>query len=72
MLALSPRAWKRAESLTPGCFYFNLPKEKAKVTQGQTLFTSAVNLVVGLDESLAIMKTLDEIRAQFGLTYPTE
>ena len=55
LLALSPRAWKRAESLTPGCFYFNLPKEKAKVAQGQTLFTSAVNLVVGLDESLDML-----------------
>ena len=55
LLALSPRAWKRAESLTPGCFYFNLPKEKAKIAQGQTLFTSAVNLVVGLNESLDML-----------------
>ena len=55
LLALSPRAWKRAESVTPGCFYFNLPKERAKVAQGQTLFTSAVNLVVGLDESLDML-----------------
>ena len=55
LLALSPRAWKRAESITPGCFYFNLPKERAKIAQGQTLFTSAVNLVVGLDESLEML-----------------
>ena len=55
LLALSPRAWKRAESVTPGCFYFNLPKERAKIAQGQTLFTSAVNLVVGLDESLEML-----------------
>lgn len=55
LLALSPRAWKRAESVTPGCFYFNLPKERAKIAQGQTLFTSAVNLIVGLDESLDML-----------------
>ena len=55
LLALSPRAWKRAESVTPGCFYFNLPKERAKIAQGQTLFTSPVNLVVGLDESLDML-----------------
>jgi len=55
LLALSPRAWQRAESVTPGCFYFNLPKERAKIAQGQTLFTSPVNLVVGLDESLDML-----------------
>ncbi|QCC84896.1 alanine--glyoxylate aminotransferase family protein [Desulfovibrio desulfuricans] len=55
LLALSPRGWKRAESVTPGCFYFNLPKERVKIAQGQTLFTSAVNLVVGLDESLEML-----------------
>ncbi len=55
LLALSPRAWKRAEELTPGCFYFNLPKERDKVLKGQTLFTSPINLIVGLDVSLGML-----------------
>ena len=28
LLALSPRAWSKAEATASGCFYFNLPKEK--------------------------------------------
>lgn len=55
LLALSARAWKRAEELTPGCFYFNLPKERDKVLKGQTLFTSPINLIVGLDVSLNML-----------------
>jgi len=55
LLALSERAWKKAESVTPGCFYFNLLKEREHVLKGQTLFTSPVNLILGLDESLDML-----------------
>ncbi|MDR3319974.1 MAG: alanine--glyoxylate aminotransferase family protein [Desulfovibrio sp.] len=55
LLALSPRAWKKAENTTPGCFYFNLVKERDNLVKGQTNFTSPVNLIVGLDESLAFL-----------------
>ena len=55
LLALSPRAWKVAETNDSGCFYFNLPAEKAKLAKGQTLFTSAVNLIAGLNESLDML-----------------
>lgn len=55
LLALSPRAWKMAETTDTQCFYINLPAEKAKLAQGQTLFTSAVNLIVGLHESLDML-----------------
>lgn len=55
LLALSPRAWAVAEQQDSGCFYFNLPAEKAKIAKGQTLFTSAVNLIVGLNESLDML-----------------
>ena len=41
--------------MTPGCFYFNLLKEREYVAKGQTLFTSTVNLIVGLDESLDML-----------------
>jgi aspartate aminotransferase-like enzyme len=55
LIALSAKAWERATANEPGCFYFNLPKEREKLRQGQTLFTSPVNLIVGLDESLAML-----------------
>ena len=55
LLALSPRGWEKAAATVTGCFYFNLPKEKAKVEQGQTLFTPAINLLVALEESLALL-----------------
>ena len=55
LLALSARAWRKAESIPSGCFYFNLPKERDNVLKGQTLFTSPVNLLVGLDVSLDIL-----------------
>ena len=55
LLALSERAWEKAAGVTPGCFYFNLLKEREYVAKGQTLFTSAVNLIVGLDESLDML-----------------
>lgn len=71
LLALSPRAWERAEKQAPGCFYFNLPGEKAKLAQQQTLFTSPVNLIAGLDESLDVLleNGLDALYArQWALT----
>ena len=55
LLALSERAWACAEKQTSGCFYFNLPKERANVLKGQTLFTSPVGLVLGLKESLDML-----------------
>ena len=55
LLALSPRAWKKAEATRPGCFYFDLPRERDNVLKGQTLFTTPVNLVMGLDVSLELL-----------------
>lgn len=55
LLALSPRAWERAETVGSDCFYFNLPRERDNVLKGQTLFTTPVNLIIGLDASLDIL-----------------
>ena len=56
LIALSERAWKECEAREPGCFYFNLPAERAKVTgKGETNFTTPVNLVMGLEESLSML-----------------
>lgn len=51
-LALSARGWKKAESISTGCFYFNLPKEKENVLKDQTAFTPAISLLIGLNTSL--------------------
>lgn len=55
LLSLSERAWKKTEKVKPGCFYFNLPKERENLKKGQTLFTSPVNLVEGLNASLDLL-----------------
>ncbi len=55
LLALSARAWEKAETIPQDCFYFNLLKEKANVLKGQTLFTSPVSLLLALDESLTMI-----------------
>lgn len=55
LLALSSRAWLKANTVPPGCFYFNLPAEKAKLEKGQTLFTTPVNLIFGLEASLELL-----------------
>jgi aspartate aminotransferase-like enzyme len=56
LIACSDKAWKKAESVTPSCFYFNLRAEKQKILQDQTLFTTPVSLIVGLNESLAMFE----------------
>ena len=55
LMALSARAWKRAESIPVSCFYFNLAGELDNLLKGQGLFTSPVNLLVGLHESLSML-----------------
>lgn len=54
-IALSERAWTKAEKKGPSTFYFNLPAERKKLEKNETNFTSAVNLIVALDESLAML-----------------
>lgn len=55
LLALSPRAWELAATLPPGCFYFNLIRERASLKKAQTSFTSPVNLIAGLDVALDLL-----------------
>ncbi|MCR4667174.1 MAG: alanine--glyoxylate aminotransferase family protein [Desulfovibrio sp.] len=71
LIALSERAWSRATILEPGCFYFDLPAERKKVLGNETHFTTPVNLIVGLDESLSMLLAdgLETIyRKQWALT----
>lgn len=52
LISLSARAWQKAETIKPGCFYFNLIKEREILKKNQTQFTSPINLIIGLDASL--------------------
>lgn len=71
LIALSERAWQRAEKIQPGCYYFNLPAEKQILLKNQTHFTSPVSLIYGLDASLELLleNGLDAIyRHQWAMT----
>ena len=70
-IALSPKAWKKAESIPSRGFYFNLLTERESLNKDQTNFTPAIRLIYGLHESLAILLEdgLDAVYAkQWALT----
>lgn len=74
LIALSKRAWEKAEKIKTTCFYFNLLKEKESCLKNQTLFTSPVSLIVGLHEALTMLleNGLDAIyQKQWALTQMT-
>lgn len=66
LIALSEKAWRKADAVPPGCFYFNLPAEKSKLARGETLFTTPVNLIFGLKASLDLLlrEGLDKVYAK--------
>ena len=71
LIALSERAWGKAEEVPPRNFYFNLPKERASYLKGETCFTPAIGLIIGLAESLRMFEEvgLEAIyRKQWALT----
>ncbi len=54
--AVSSKAWKLVETARSPRFYFDFRKEKKAIVQNQTAWTPAVSLIVGLKDTLAIMK----------------
>lgn len=71
LIALSEKAWRKTESVSPGCYYFNLSAEKNNILKNQTHFTTPVNLIVGLNKSLDLLlkNGLDSVyRKQWALT----
>jgi aspartate aminotransferase-like enzyme len=58
LIALSPRARRKAEALGSGDAYFDLPAEFAANAKGQTHFTSSVSLSAGLRESLRLLRAV--------------
>lgn len=74
LIGLSERAWRKAENVTPSNYYFDLRKERDANTIGQTSFTPAINLIVGLSESLKMFREtgLQAVyRKQWALTMMT-
>ena len=51
-VALSQKAWDKVAQVKARGFYFDLLREKQKQAQAQTAYTPAINLIVGLAESL--------------------
>ena len=55
-VSVSNKAWAQGDKAKNAKFYFNFKKERDALSKNQTAFTSAVSLVVGLDQSLKMMK----------------
>ncbi|MEO8052335.1 MAG: alanine--glyoxylate aminotransferase family protein [Acidobacteriota bacterium] len=58
LLAVSPKAWERMESATLPRFYFDLRRERKASVKGESAWTPAISLILGLAEVLKYMKTL--------------
>ena len=55
-IALSERAWKRTREAKLPRFYFDLNKERENQAKDTTAWTPAISLVIGLRESLAMIR----------------
>jgi|SRR5208283_1810925 len=62
-VSISEKAWKQNESSKMPRFYFNFKKEKENLAKNQTNFTSAVTLIIGLNEAMKMLQSegLDNI-----------
>jgi aspartate aminotransferase-like enzyme len=56
VVAVSEKAWKANERSSLPRFYLDLVRERKSQEKGETAFTPAVSLVVGLRESLRMLK----------------
>jgi aspartate aminotransferase-like enzyme len=57
-LSISPKAWERMESAKLPRYYFDLRREKKNAAKGESSWTPATSLVLGLAEVLKYIKTL--------------
>ena len=55
-VSISEKAWKMAEKAKLPKFYFHFKKEKEALAKNQTNFTSAVTLIIGLNESIKLLQ----------------
>lgn len=56
-IGISEKAWKFADKSASPKFYFNFKKERESLAKNQTSFTSPVTLIIGLNESLKIIRS---------------
>ena len=54
--AVSDKAWEFNKNSKLPKFYFNWAKERANLEKNQTNFTPAISLIIGLRESLRMIK----------------
>src|SRR5579864_2457950 len=57
-LSISEKAWKMMDSAKLPRFYFNLKKERKNAVNGESSWTPATSLMLGLGEALRYIKTL--------------
>jgi aspartate aminotransferase-like enzyme len=58
LLAISPKAWERMESAELPRYYFDLRRERQASARGESAWTPAISLILGLAEVLKYIKTL--------------
>jgi aspartate aminotransferase-like enzyme len=58
LLAISPKAWERMESSTLPRYYFDLRRERKASAKGESAWTPAISLILGLAEVLKYIRTL--------------
>ncbi|MBI4518225.1 MAG: alanine--glyoxylate aminotransferase family protein [Deltaproteobacteria bacterium] len=56
IIALSERAWVRTKQATLPRYYFDLHRERDNLAKNTTAYTPAISLVIGLRESLAVIR----------------
>jgi aspartate aminotransferase-like enzyme len=57
-MAISEKAWSRADSSDLPKYYFNLKKEKKNAASGESSWTPATSLLLALGESLKYIKSI--------------
>ncbi len=57
-LAVSPKAWARMETAKLPRYYFDLRREKKNALKGESSWTPATSLILGLAEVLKFIRTL--------------
>ncbi len=55
-VSVSEKAWKKNGSSKMPRFYFNFKKERENLAKNQTNFTSAVTLIIGLNEAIRMLQ----------------
>ncbi len=57
-LSVSPKAWARMDSASLPRLYFDLKRERESAAKGESSWTPATSLILGLAEALKYIKTL--------------